>query len=94
MVEFPDRLEHGELKPRDRPFLAHEVEVDEGGEVFLLAGRGHMVAVEPADEVAEGDIVVVREAEGRVLSVPLVGRRVGPEDVAEERGAVAEEFLV
>ena len=28
------------------------------------------------------------------MSVALVGGRVGPEDVAEERGAVAEEFLV
>lgn len=94
MVEDPDRFEDGQRQARDGPFLAHEVQVDEGGEVFLFAGGRDMVAVEPADKVAEGDVVVVWEAEGLVLAVAFVGGRVGPEDVAEERGAVAEEFLV
>lgn len=94
MVEAPDRLEHGQRQTRDRPFLAHEVEVEERGEVLFLPGGRDVVAVEPADEVAEGDVVGVWEAEGRVLAVPFVGGRVGPEDLAEEGGAVAEEFFV
>lgn len=60
MVIPPNRLQHTQRQAGYRPLLAHEVQVDEGGEILFLAGGRHMVAVEPADEVAEGDVVVVR----------------------------------
>ena len=75
----------------DLELLAEEVEVEERSDVLLRLGVAQGAGVEPADEELKGEVVRVGETEGFgfALAVLFV-----VEDVAEERGVVAEELFV
>lgn len=89
MVPFPHCLQHIDRQRADLPFLGHEVQIEERRELLLLCRLRKGGRVEPADEETEGLVIVVGQAVGGVFGAFLV-----VEEVAEEFGAVAEEFFV
>jgi hypothetical protein len=52
-----------ELQLVDFPLLAHEVEVEQGAEIFLFFGWRNDVGVKPGDEQLERVVFLVGQAE-------------------------------